>query len=67
MSTFHTAVRTAVLEIYPSGRQDRWRLRAGNGEIVASGESYVTRYGGHQAVETIKRLALTARVEDKQL
>jgi len=67
MSTFHTAARTAVFEIYPSGAEYRWRLRADNGEIVAHGESYKTRYGAHEAVETVKRLAPSARVEDKYL
>lgn len=65
MSTFHTAVRTAVFVIYPSGSEFRWRLVAGNGEIVAHGESYKARAGAHEAVETVKRLAPSARVEDK--
>ena len=27
-------------ELYQQGNQWRWRLRAGNNEIIASGESY---------------------------
>lgn len=46
MSDFHTAVRTVVFGIYPSGSEYRWRLRAGNGEIVAHGESYTARREG---------------------
>lgn len=46
---------TATAEIYETDRQDeggpeggsttewRWRVRAGNGEIVASGEGYTTK------------------------
>lgn len=67
MSTFHTAVRTAVFEIYPSGSEYRWRLRAANGEIVAHGESYKTRAGAHEGVQVVKSLAPTAPVEDKYL
>jgi uncharacterized protein YegP (UPF0339 family) len=65
LSTQWTAVSTAVFVIYPSGLEYRWRLKAGNGEIVAHGESYTTRADAHRAVETIKRIAPTARVEDK--
>jgi len=37
-------------EIYPSGGQWRWRLRAGNGEIIASGESYINKIDCQNAV-----------------
>ena len=33
----------SVLEIYKSGEEWRWRLKADNGEIVASGEGYTTK------------------------
>lgn len=38
----------------------RWRLRAGNGEIVASGESYETRIAAVRGTETLRRVASTA-------
>ena len=37
-------------ELYKSGIEWRWRLRAANGEIVASGESYKNRADCIQAV-----------------
>jgi len=39
----------AKFEIYKSGTQYRWRLKAANGEIVASGEAYKTRSGPRTA------------------
>jgi uncharacterized protein YegP (UPF0339 family) len=52
-------------EVYKdaSGRF-RWRLKAANGEIVASGEAYSTRSGAKEGVAAVKRLAPTATVED---
>ena len=45
----------AKFEIYKSGSQFRWRLKAANGEIVASGEAYKTRSGAKDGVEAVKR------------
>lgn len=46
--------------------QFRWRLKAGNGEIVASGEAYPTRAGAHKGVAAVKRAADGAQVVDKE-
>lgn len=35
----------------------RWRLKAGNGEIVASGEAYETLAAAKAGVESVKRAA----------
>ena len=43
----------------------RWRLKAANGEKVAtSGESYVAKAGALNAVQRIKQLAPVASVSD---
>lgn len=44
--------------------QFRWRLIAGNGEIVASGESYMTKDGAIRAANLVKQLASLALLED---
>lgn len=41
----------------------RFRLKAGNGEIVASGESYPTRKGAEDGCEAVKRAASGAKIE----
>lgn len=43
----------------------RFRLKAGNGEIVASGESYPTRAGAHAGCEAVQRAADGASIEDE--
>jgi uncharacterized protein len=37
-------------ELYRSGTEWRWRLKAGNGEIIASGEGYVNKEDCKRAV-----------------
>ncbi len=54
----------AKFEVYPSGSQFRWRLKAANGEIVASGEAYTTKAGVREGVEAVKRAAAAAPVDD---
>jgi uncharacterized protein len=40
-------------ELYKSGAEWRWRLKAGNGEIIASGESYKNRQDAVDAVNLV--------------
>jgi uncharacterized protein len=47
-----------------SNGQYRFRLKAANGEIVATGEAYATRSGAHEGCEAVKRAAAAASVED---
>ena len=55
----------AKFEIYKDGTgQFRFRLKAANGEIVASGESYTTKDGAKRGVEAVKTAAANASVED---
>ncbi len=42
----------------------RFRLKAANGEVVATGESYTTRAGAHGGCDAVKRAAAAAMVED---
>jgi uncharacterized protein YegP (UPF0339 family) len=41
-----------------------WRLRAANGEIIASGEEYVTKEAARRAVERVIKLATQASVRE---
>lgn len=34
----------------------RWRLKAGNGEIIAQGESYVEKEGALACIELVKKV-----------
>lgn len=52
-------------EIYvDEAGETRWRLRADNGEIVASGEGYSSLTGAMRGIETVRSLAASADVED---
>jgi uncharacterized protein len=52
-------------EIYKDrGGQFRWRLKAGNGEVVASGESYVSKAGAKHGVQAVQNAAAGAQVVD---
>ncbi len=46
------------------GGKWRFRLKAGNGEVVASGQSYPTRAAAVQATEAVQRAASDASVVD---
>ncbi len=54
----------AKFEVYQSGSQYRFRLKAANGEIVATGEAYITKQGAHDGCEAVKRAAAAATIED---
>jgi len=53
----------AKFEIYKDAKGEyRFRLKAGNGEVVATGESYPTLAGARTGVEAVKRAASEADV-----
>ena len=55
----------ARFEIYrDEGGEYRWRFRANNNEIVASGEGYLSRQDCEHAVQLIKEQAPQADVTD---
>ena len=49
-------------EVYPSGTEWRWRLRARNGEVMASGEGYKRKAGALRGVEAHRKASAEARV-----
>ncbi|RSZ28799.1 DUF1508 domain-containing protein [Variovorax beijingensis] len=53
-------------EIYPSGFQWRWRLKAANHEIIASGEAYTSKQGCLHAIELMKQTTANTLVYERQ-
>lgn len=54
----------AKFQIYTDAEGEyRFRLKAGNGEIVAVGESYPTLSGVEKATEAVQRAAALAQIE----
>jgi len=52
-------------EIYKdSSAKHRWRLKAGNGEVVATGEAYESKEGAIRGTEAVQRAAEGATVSD---
>ena len=57
----------AKFEVCKSTSKDggfRWRMRARNGEIVASGQKYTTKAACKKGIASIKRTAANAEVVD---
>lgn len=56
----------AKFEIYQDGKGEyRWRLKSGNGQVIASGgEGYTSRSGCENGITAVKRDAPSAAVED---
>jgi uncharacterized protein len=56
----------AKFVIYQDAKGEyRFRLKAGNGEVVATGESYPTKQGVKAGIEAVKRAAAAATLEDE--
>lgn len=54
----------AHAEIYEDATGEwRWRLKAGNGEVIASGESHTSHHDAERAFLTVALLAPSAAVE----
>jgi uncharacterized protein len=52
-------------ELYKdAARRFRFRLKAANGEIIASSEAYNSRASAQNGIESVKTNAPTASVED---
>jgi uncharacterized protein YegP (UPF0339 family) len=43
----------------------RFRLKAGNGEVIASSESYKTKAAAENGIESVKKNAGDATVDDQ--
>ena len=53
-------------ELYKDkGDKYRWRLKAGNGEVIAVGEAYESKAGAQNGIESVKRNAVEAAVDDQ--
>jgi uncharacterized protein len=59
-------VMAARFEVFQD-RQGRYRfrLKAGNGEIIAASEAYSTRSGAIKGIDAFKRAAQLAEVTDR--
>jgi uncharacterized protein len=52
-------------EVYEdAAHKFRFRLKAGNGEIVATGEAYETEASAHKGTEAVQRAADGATIVD---
>lgn len=53
-------------EVYADkGGKYRWRLKASNGQVVASGEAYETKAAAIAGTEAVQRAAAGAKVDDQ--
>jgi uncharacterized protein YegP (UPF0339 family) len=57
----------AKFEVYTSSNGEyRWRLKSGNGQVIAaSGEGYTSKDSVLNGIDAVKRDAGTARTEDQ--
>lgn len=49
-------------EVFQSKNGYRWRLKAGNGEVVATGEEYTTKESAKKGCEAVQRAAANAEI-----
>ncbi len=57
---------TAKFELYKDARGEfRWRLVAPNGQTIASGEGYKSKDGAKNGIDSVKKNAPKAKIEDK--
>jgi len=53
-------------ELYKDKRGEyRFRLKAGNGEIIATSEGYASKAGATNGIESVKKNAATAETVDQ--
>ena len=53
-------------EIYKSKNGYRWRLKAGNGEVVATGEEYSSKDSAIKGCEAVARAAKEAEIVEAE-
>ncbi|QLB16315.1 DUF1508 domain-containing protein [Mannheimia varigena] len=52
-------------EIYQDAKGEyRWRLKAANHEVVATGEAYKTKQGCQKGIEAVKKVTAETEVKD---
>jgi uncharacterized protein YegP (UPF0339 family) len=55
----------AKFEIFQDKKgQFRWRLLANNNQVIASGEGYTSKAGCKNGIESVKKNASKAKIED---
>ena len=59
--------QVAKFEVYKdSSGGFRWRLKSGNGQVIATGgESYTSKAGAQNGIDAVKRDAPGANVDDQ--
>ena len=56
----------AKFDLYKDAKGEfRWRLIAPNGEIIATGEGYKSKDGAKKGIESVKKNAPKATIQDK--
>ncbi|WP_280451455.1 YegP family protein [Nocardia cyriacigeorgica] len=56
----------AKFELYKNDSGEfRWRLKASNGEIIASGQGYETKASAETGIESVRKNAPTAVLDDQ--
>jgi uncharacterized protein YegP (UPF0339 family) len=56
----------AKFEIYKDSKGEfRWRLRANNNEVIATGEGYTSKDGCKNGIESVKKNAPSAEIDDQ--
>ena len=62
-ATSHSPKRAGKFELYEDdGGQWRFRLKAGNGEVIAVSEGYTTKEGARGGIDSVRRNARTTRI-----
>lgn len=56
----------AKFELYKNDSGEfRWRLKAANGEIIASGQGYKSKASTESGIESVRKNAPTAVLDDQ--
>jgi len=57
---------SAKFELYKDAKGEfRWRLIAPNGQTIAVGEGYKSKDGAKNGIDSVKKNAPKAKIEDK--
>jgi uncharacterized protein YegP (UPF0339 family) len=63
---FKRRMTVGKFEIYKDRKGEfRWRLRADNNQVIASGEGYTTKAACKNGIASVKKNAGKAKVEDQ--
>ncbi|EPY99869.1 YegP family protein [Mannheimia haemolytica] len=52
-------------EIYKDAKEEfRWRLKAGNHEVIATSQAYTTKQGCQKGIEAVKKVTPETEIKD---